>query len=48
MPVILKHECQYADAIGVRPYKIEDEQGVEKCGFCHVEWAPKPKTAGGK
>lgn len=42
------HKCQYGDAIGRVPEKITDEKGTDRCGFCHVEWAPKSTRAGGK
>lgn len=30
------HECTYANAIGKPVYFIENEVGVELCGFCHA------------
>jgi hypothetical protein len=44
-----KHECVYADTVGVDAPQITDESGTDRCGFCHAEWDPKPtRSTGGK
>lgn len=44
-----EHECVYAKTIGIDPVMITDESGIDRCQYCHVEWAPKPtRVTGGK
>ena len=44
---VATHKCTYANAINLPPYAITNEDGVELCGFCHDEWAPKPTRSTG-
>lgn len=40
----MAHECKYAEAIRKPVYFIENEDGVELCGFCHAKNEPEQKA----